>query len=68
VLGVSIYGSGQWQAVDVWILSEKIKKIDKDKYNPNTKVIDAQVVAAGGWSKYKGQILHLNLIFQNCIH
>jgi hypothetical protein len=40
------------------------KKIDKkdfkiiDKYNPNTKVIDAQVVAAGGWSKYKGQILN----------
>jgi hypothetical protein len=45
------------------------KKIDKkdfkiiDKYNPNTKVIDAQVVAAGGWSKYKGQILHLNSDF-----
>jgi hypothetical protein len=44
------------------------KKIDKkrfkiiDKYNPNTKVIDAQVVAAGG-SKYKGQILHLNSDF-----
>jgi hypothetical protein len=43
------------------------KKIDKkdfkiiDKYNPNTKVIDAQVVAA--WSKYKGQILHLNSDF-----
>jgi hypothetical protein len=42
------------------------KKIDKkdfkiiDKYNPNTKVID---VAAGGWSKYKGQILHLNSDF-----
>jgi hypothetical protein len=27
------------------------------------KVIDAQVVAAGGWSKYKGQILHLNSDF-----
>jgi hypothetical protein len=26
-------------------------------------VIDAQVVATGGWSKYKGQILHLNSDF-----
>jgi hypothetical protein len=46
-------------------LLRKFKKDFKiiDKYNPNTKVIDAQVVAAGGWSKYKGQILHLNSDF-----
>jgi hypothetical protein len=46
------------------LLRKLIKKDFKiiDKYNPNTKVIDAQVVA-GGWSKYKGQILHLNSDF-----
>jgi hypothetical protein len=46
------------------LLRKLIKKdLIIDKYNPNTKVIDAQVVAAGGWSKYKGQILHLNSDF-----
>jgi hypothetical protein len=30
------------------LLRKLIKKILIDKYNPNTKVIDAQVVAAGG--------------------
>jgi hypothetical protein len=41
-------------------INQLLRKLIKDfkiidKYNPNTKVIDAQVVAAG-WSKYKGQI------------
>jgi hypothetical protein len=48
-------------------INQLLRKLIKDfkiidKYNPNT-VIDAQVVAAGGWSKYKGQILHLNSDF-----
>jgi hypothetical protein len=39
-------------------INQLLRKLIKDfkiidKYNPNTKVIDAQVVAAGGWSKYK---------------
>jgi hypothetical protein len=47
----------------------KSKRIDKkefniiDKYNSKPIVIDAQVKAAGGWSKYKGQILHINSDF-----
>jgi hypothetical protein len=58
--------SGKFIVYNNWDKSVA-KKIDKkdfkiiDKYNPNTKVIDAQVVA--GWSKYKGQILHLNSDF-----
>jgi hypothetical protein len=28
-----------------------------DKFNPDPDVIDAQVMEAGGWDKYKGQIL-----------
>jgi hypothetical protein len=48
-------------------INQLLRKLIKDfkiidKYNPK-KVIDAQVVAAGGWSKYKGQILHLNSDF-----
>lgn len=34
-----------------------------DVYNPNPSVISAQVEKAGGWSKYKGQILFFS--FQN---
>ena len=47
----------------------KGKRIDKkefniiDRFNPKPTVIDAQVKAAGGWSKYKGQILHINSDF-----
>ncbi|MBD1394613.1 hypothetical protein [Mucilaginibacter glaciei] len=31
-----------------------------DKYNPNELVIKQQVEAAGGWEKYKGQLLYFN--------
>jgi hypothetical protein len=43
--------------------SKSIRKADFktfDKFNPIPEVIEAQVVAAGGWSKYKGQVLHIN--------
>lgn len=56
--------SGKFIVYDNWDKS-KNKKIDKkdfkiiDKYNPNPKVIDAQVDAAGGWSKWNGQILQI---------
>lgn len=30
-----------------------------DRYNPNKKVIEAQISAVGGIKKYRGQILHL---------
>lgn len=32
-----------------------------DVFNPNKKVIDAQVEKAGGWEKYKGQVLFINM-------
>lgn len=56
--------SGKYIVYDNWDKS-KNKKIDKsdfkiiDKYNSNSKIIDLQVEAAGGWSKYQGQILHI---------
>ncbi|MBC5836791.1 phage portal family protein [Flavobacterium muglaense] len=56
--------SGKYIVYDNWDKS-KGKKIEKkdyniiDKYNPNPAVIDAQVKSAGGWNKYKGQILHI---------
>jgi hypothetical protein len=31
-----------------------------DKYNPDETVIKQQVKAAGGWDKYKGQLLYFN--------
>ncbi|QJD95163.1 hypothetical protein HH214_04345 [Mucilaginibacter robiniae] len=31
-----------------------------DKYNPDPEVIDAQVLKAGGWDKYKGQLYYFN--------
>ncbi|MCJ8208658.1 hypothetical protein MUY27_02995 [Mucilaginibacter sp. RS28] len=31
-----------------------------DHYNPDPEVIIEQVVAAGGWDKYKGQLLYFN--------
>lgn len=31
-----------------------------DTFNPNQKVISAQVNSVGGWDKYKGQILFIN--------
>lgn len=36
-----------------------------DTFNPNPKVIEAQVKAAGGWNKYKGQILGINSDFSS---
>lgn len=56
--------AGKFVVYNNWDRS-KSKKINKedyvliDRFNPNQAVIDAQVEAAGGWSKYKGQILHL---------
>jgi len=31
-----------------------------DKYNPNPEVIKQQVIDAGGWDKYKGQLFYFN--------
>ena len=31
-----------------------------DKYNPNEEVIKDQVIAAGGWDNYKGQLFYFN--------
>ena len=31
-----------------------------DKYNPDAKVIKSQVIAAGGWDNYKGQLYYFN--------
>jgi len=31
-----------------------------DKYNPNEQAIKQQVLAAGGWDKYKGQLYYFN--------
>ena len=30
-----------------------------DRFNPNPEVIAAQVEAAGGWSRYRGQVFHV---------
>lgn len=41
----------------------KVQKKDVsivDVYNPDPKVIESQVKKAGGWDKYKGQILYIN--------
>ena len=31
-----------------------------DKYNPDAQVIKSQVIAAGGWDNYKGQLYYFN--------
>ncbi len=31
-----------------------------DKYDPNPEAIEKQVIAAGGWDKYKGQLFYFN--------
>jgi hypothetical protein len=60
--------SGKFVVYDNWD-KVKGKKIDKkdfniiDKFNPNPIIIEAQVEAAGGWNKYKGQILHITADF-----
>ena len=60
--------SGKYVIYDNWDKS-KAKKIDKkdftliDKFNPSPAIIDAQVESVGGWSRYKGQILHITADF-----
>lgn len=60
--------SGKYVVYDNWDKT-KGKKIEKkdfkiiDKYNPLPAIIEAQVISAGGWTKYKGQILHINSDF-----
>lgn len=42
-----------------WRSETEVKKaVAFDVYNEDPSVIDAQVEAAGGWAKYKGQILY----------
>lgn len=60
--------SGKFIVYDNWdkVKGKRIEKKDFniiDKFNPNPAIIEAQVEAAGGWNKYKGQILHLNSDF-----
>ena len=60
--------AGKFVIYDNWDKqkSKSIKKADFkiiDKFNANPDVIEAQVEAAGGWSKYKGQLLHINSDF-----
>jgi hypothetical protein len=44
-----------------WLKPKKTDIQVIDIYNPRKKVIDSQVEKAGGWDKYKGQILYLNM-------
>lgn len=54
--------TGQIAVYDDWGNWQR-SRVKKDKislihmYNPNPEVIEAQVQAAGGWEKYKGQII-----------
>jgi hypothetical protein len=62
--------AGKFIVYDNWdkVKGKRIEKKDFkiiDKFNPNEKVIEAQVENAGGWSKYKGQILHINSDFSS---
>lgn len=60
--------SGKYVNYNNWDKS-KGKKIERkdfniiDKFNPNPTVIEKQVEAAGGWNKYKGQVLHITSDF-----
>lgn len=60
--------SGKFIVYNNWDKT-KTKRIEKkdfaiiDKFNINPKVIEKQVEVAGGWSKYNGQILHINSDF-----
>lgn len=62
--------SGKIVVYDNWDKSRG-KKVEKkdfeifDIFNPNPAIIDVQVEAAGGWSKYKGQILHVTSDFND---
>lgn len=44
-----------------WLKPKKTDIQLIDVYNPRKKVIDAQVVKAGGWEHYKGQVLYINM-------
>lgn len=56
--------SGKFIVYDNWDKC-KGKRTEKkdfniiDKFNSNPSIIELQVEAAGGWNKYKGQILHI---------
>ena len=53
--------NGQILVCEDWSDSKSVKKAEKvHVYNPNPKVIDKQVTAAGGWNKYNGQILFVH--------
>lgn len=62
--------NGKFIVYNNWDKS-KGKKIEKkdfkiiDRFNPNPAIIEKQVESAGGWSKYKGQILHINSDFSS---
>jgi len=43
-----------------WLESKQDDLIEFDVYNPDANVIQAQVDKAGGWKKYKGQVLFIN--------
>lgn len=60
--------SGKFIVYDNWdkVKGKRIEKKDFniiDKFNPNPAIIEKQVEVAGGWNKFKGQILHLNSDF-----
>ena len=44
-----------------WLKPKKADIQLIDVFNPRKKVIDAQVEKAGGWDKYKGQVLFVNM-------
>ena len=43
-----------------WKNIMRSKIVFLDKYDPNPKAIKNQVLAAGGWDKYKGQLFYFN--------
>lgn len=62
--------SGKYVVYDNWDRkkNKSIKKDDFtviDRFNPNPDVIENQVKVAGGWQKYKGQILHVTADFDD---
>ncbi|MNK21302.1 hypothetical protein D3C87_395560 [compost metagenome] len=44
-----------------WLKPKKADIQLIDVFNPRKKIIDAQVEKAGGWEKYKGQVLFVNM-------
>ncbi len=43
-----------------WSEKKQNDLVEFDVYNSDPKVIDSQVKKAGGWNKYKGQVLYVN--------